>query len=695
MKRPKKADRQKTGLNRRFAWLFAFLLIFLLLSGASFVFTAIQNRHYQHFIHANALQQLISQKLTATSIEASQGNTEAFSRLTTQRDYFAGLMLEYNANGKKTGPQLPASLHSDYQRLEGIWSTFKGRVDNIVKAKKAVGHIDQDVNAVNQYMPKLLALSDQVASTLVKEGASRREIYVAERQTMLAQRIKNNLNRVLHGGQGASTAADQFGRDATLYGKVLQGLLTGDAAMNIKAVRSSQTRATLRQIAMLFSTVNDHVGAILNLAPELFAVKKSAGQLQNESARLLGTLSALESGLTTHYRQLARINLAGYIFGALALITLILLGALLYRDSQKRLALTTEQNRRNQRAILRLLDEMTSLAEGDLTVHATVTEDITGAIADSVNYAIDALRTLVTTINQTSVQVATAAESTQSTALRLSESSGHQAREIASASAAVTDMADSIEQVSRNAMSSADVAKQSVQIAAKGASIVRDSIDGMDTIREQIQDTAKRIKRLGESSQEIGDIVGLINDIADQTNILALNAAIQASAAGESGRGFAVVADEVQRLAERSANATRQIETLVKTIQADTSEAVLSMEQSTSNVVSGGKMAGDAGEALTEIEQVSNSLAQQIMDIANAARQQAAVAANVTNTMNVIQEITTETSSSTHETAESIGQLTQLSAELRRTVAGFKLPDSEDTDTVVLDESDSSDIEAA
>lgn len=695
MKRPKKADRQKMGLNRRFALLFAFLLVFLLLSGASFVFTAIQNRHYQHFTRANAMQQLISQKLTATAIEASQGNTGAFNRLTTQRDYFDGLMRAYNASGQKSGPRLPASLGSDYQRLDGIWSAFKGRVDNIIKAKKAVDHIDQDVSAVNNYMPKLLALSDKVASTLVKQGAPRQEIYVAERQTMLAQSIKNNLTQALRGGQGASTAADQFGRDATLYGKVLQGLLTGDQAMNIKAVKSPQTRATLHQIAMLFGTVNDHVAAILNLAPELFAIKKSANQLQSESSQLLGTLSALESGLTTHYRQLTRINLAGYIFGGLALITLILLGALLYRDSQKRLALTTEQNRRNQRAILRLLDEMTSLAEGDLTVHATVTEDITGAIADSVNYAIDALRALVTTINQTSVQVATAAESTQSTALRLSESSGHQAREIASASAAVTDMADSIEQVSRNAMSSADVAKQSVQIAAKGASIVRNSIDGMDTIREQIQDTAKRIKRLGESSQEIGDIVGLINDIADQTNILALNAAIQASAAGESGRGFAVVADEVQRLAERSANATRQIETLVKTIQADTSEAVLSMEQSTSNVVSGGKMAGDAGEALTEIERVSNQLAQQIMDIASAARQQAAVAANVTNTMNVIQEITTETSSSTHETAESIGQLTQLSAELRRTVAGFKLPDSEDTDTVVLDEDDSSDIEAA
>lgn len=695
MKSPTKTDRQKIGLSRRFALLFILLFVFLLLAGTSFVYTAVQERYYQSFTRTNAAQQLLSQQMAATSLEASGGNATAFKRLAAERERFDALMQSYNMDGKGDGPALPDALKSQYSRLADIWTGYRGRLGQIVQGQKSVADITRYVADVDQFVPKLLAYSDQVTSALVKHGASASEVYLAERQTLLALRIQVSLTRVLQGGEGASTAADQFGRDATLFGNVLQGLLTGNTEMQIKPVKDAQTREVLRQVAMIFSSVSDHVATILELAPHLFAIKHAATQVQTDAPQLLGATKVLEAALAAHYSDLGMINLAGYASGGLALLILILSGVLLYRDSQHRLALTTEQNRRNQRAILRLLDEMTNLAEGDLTVHATVTEDITGAIADSVNYAIDALRSLVTTINQTSVQVATAAERTQTTALRLADASGHQAREIASASAAVTDMADSIDRVSKNAMSSADVAKKSVEIAAKGAATVRRSIDGMDTIREQIQDTAKRIKRLGESSQEIGDIVGLINDIADQTNILALNAAIQASAAGEAGRGFAVVADEVQRLAERSANATRQIEALVKAIQADTGEAVLSMEQSTSNVVAGGQLATDAGDALAEIESVSNQLAKQIMTIASAARQQAAVAANVTNTMNVIQEITMQTSDGTQETAQSIGQLTELAAELRRTVAGFKLPDSEDTDTVVLDDGGVSDIEAA
>lgn len=207
---------------------------------------------------------------------------------------------------------------------------------------------------------------------------------------------------------------------------------------------------------------------------------------------------------------------------------------------------------------------------------------------------------------------------------------------------------------------------------------MHNTITGMDNIREQIQDTSKRIKRLGESSQEIGDIVSLINDIADQTNILALNAAIQASMAGDAGRGFAVVADEVQRLAERSSAATKQIEALVKTIQTDTNEAVISMEQTTAEVVRGARLAQDAGVALEEIEKVSKTLAALIQNISNAARQQASSAGHISNTMNVIQEITSQTSSGTTATAKSIGNLAKMANEMRHSVSGFTLPDAQD-----------------
>ena len=280
------------------------------------------------------------------------------------------------------------------------------------------------------------------------------------------------------------------------------------------------------------------------------------------------------------------------------------------------------------------------------------------------------------------------AQQTQATAMHLADASEHQAQEIAGASAAVNEMAVSIDQVSSNAAESSAVAERSVAIAKKGAEVVQNTIRGMDNIREQIQETSKRIKRLGESSQEIGDIVSLINDIADQTNILSLNAAIQASMAGDAGRGFAVVADEVQRLAERSSAATKQIEALVKTIQSDTNEAVISMEHTTAEVVRGARLAQDAGIALEEIENVSMSLAELIQNISNAARQQSSSAAHISNTMNVIQEITSQTSSGTNATAKSIGNLAEMASELRSSVAGFTLPEEDVADYEEEEDSD-------
>jgi twitching motility protein PilJ len=331
---------------------------------------------------------------------------------------------------------------------------------------------------------------------------------------------------------------------------------------------------------------------------------------------------------------------------------------------------------RNQQAILRLLDELSSLADGDLTVQATVTEDITGAIADSINYAVDALRGLVTTINASAIQLDSATRQTQALSQHLAKASGAQSKQIASATESAASMAASVEEVSGNAERASDVARHSVEVAHKGGDAVRRTIDGMNTIRETIQETSKRIKRLGESSQEIGNIVELINDIAEQTNILALNASIQSSMAGEAGRGFAVVADEVQRLAERAANATKQIEVLVRTIQTDTNEAVVSMERSTTDVVGGALLAENAGAALEEIEQVSNQIASLVQNISGSARQQTGAAQNIARNMGILKEISAQTAESTSATSAAIAKLAELSAGLRRSAAGFRLPGS-------------------
>ncbi len=388
---------------------------------------------------------------------------------------------------------------------------------------------------------------------------------------------------------------------------------------------------------------------------------------------LAGSLSGLAYVILTD--ETAVVNNTGLLFAVGGIVIVALIGLVMIRDTRKQLDEQASQNERNQAAILQLLDEIADLAEGDLSIHASVTENFTGAIADSINFAIDQMRGLVSNINSLSVQVASAASSTESTANNLSKAAENQAKEIGAATQAINEMAVSIDHVSSNAAESAAVAERAVEIANNGAHVVQATIQGMDTIRGQIQETSKRIKRLGESSQEIGDIVSLINDIADQTNILSLNAAIQASMAGDAGRGFAVVADEVQRLAERSSAATKQIAALVKTIQTDTNEAVISMEQTTSEVVGGAKRAQDAGVALEEIESVSTSLAELIQNISNAARQQAVSAGHVSNTMTVIQEITAQTVNTTEKTAKSIGQLATMANEMKSSVEGFKLPD--------------------
>lgn len=334
------------------------------------------------------------------------------------------------------------------------------------------------------------------------------------------------------------------------------------------------------------------------------------------------------------------------------------------------------QNERNQKAILRLLDEMGSLADGDLTVEATVSEDITGTIADSFNFAIEELRKLVTTVSETAIMVDSAAKQTKNSAAHLAKAAESQGREINAATESIASMAASIEEVSGDAERSSDVARHSVEVAHKGGEAVRRTIDGMNAIRETIQETSKRIKRLGESSQEIGNIVELISDIAEQTNILALNASIQASMAGEAGRGFAVVADEVQRLAERSTNATKQIDVLVRTIQADTNEAVISMERSTTDVVGGALLAENAGAALDEIEQVSNQIASLVQNISSSAQQQARSAADVTKRTTRLREISLQTGKAITATAAAIAKLSDLASQLRKTVAGFTLPTS-------------------
>jgi twitching motility protein PilJ len=367
------------------------------------------------------------------------------------------------------------------------------------------------------------------------------------------------------------------------------------------------------------------------------------------------------------------ITMAPLLLGLCLLISLLLLFKTYADDTRQRAVEAARINSRNQNAILRLMNELGDLADGDLTVRATVTEDVTGAIADSLNYTTEEFRKLVTRITAAAEQMGRATKDAEDISKGLLEATQKQAKEIQGAGEAVELMTRSIKEVDSSAARSAEVARRTLLVTEQGAQAVRNTISGMDGIREQIQDTSKRIKRLGESSQEIGEIVDLISDITEQTNVLALNAAIQAASAGDAGRGFSVVAEEVQRLAERSAEATKQIGALVKTIQGDTHDAVAAMEKSTLGVVEGAKLSDVAGQSLREIEEVSNELATLINSISVSTQVQTDMANEVASVMQDILQITVQTTEGTRLTANSIAQLTGLTADLRGSVAGFKL----------------------
>lgn len=675
----------KVGLGSGMIVLVALLVIFATAMIVTFTYVGLQSGFDRQYRELAGDMVVAARQIDRDAASAAQGLDGAFQQLSASRQRFVDGLEDLRSGDDAKGlPPVPEALSQPVERLSTRWSEYAGEIDLILESQQTVALKFEAISELREQLPRLFELSNSVAEQLSQaRGASTGQVFVAGQQVALVERMRRQLQR-LEGTQGNTVAAvDALATDLARFDRDLQGQLDGAPDRGIARVNTDEIRDQLEASSVLLDQVRPQVERLLDVAPNLAAFRDAVANVTERNPELVQGLQAFEAAIEERSTRLGLITALGYLLGGVALLILALLGFLLVKDYRRRLALTTEQNRRNQRAILQLLDEMSNLADGDLTVHATVTEDITGAIADSVNYAIDALRDLVTTINSTAVEVAAAAEATQATAMRLAEASNQQASQIASASGAITQMAHSIEQVSDNAANSSRVAQNAVDIASKGADTVQRTIRGMDTIREQIQETSKRIKRLGESSQEIGDIVGLIDEISDQTNILALNAAIQASMAGEAGRGFAVVADEVQRLAERSSDATKQIEALVKTIQADTNEAVISMEQTTSNVVSGAELSQDAGKALEEIQNVSNRLAQLIESISQASNQQAAVAANISGTMQKIQEITQQTLGSTNETATQIGNLTTLSSDLRKSVAGFKLPEGISASSVI------------
>ena len=621
--------------------------------------------------------QVLSQQLANQGRDAVAGNAQAFTAFKATRTAIDENMSTLQGRyGNEPGVSAPIS------KLAATWQPLGKSATQLIASESAVLTLAGNANNFSGAIPGLQAQLNEVVRAMSAAGAPSAQIYSALQQVVVAGSMARRITEIRAGGSSASAAGDALARDITVFSQVMDALRNGNDELGIVAVRGAAALAALEQSQQQWSAMKTDADAILASSRQLFAAQAASASMAVGSADMLADSKSLFNAFSS-FGSASDTRLfpnfwIGVVSGILSLIAIIGFVSTSVRgrsrEQELRYQTQVEFNSRNQQAIMRLLDEISSLGEGDLTVKASVTEDMTGAIADAINYAVDELRHLVTTINDTSAKVAVSTQETQATAMQLAEAAGHQANQITNASDRIGEIAASIEQVSRNSSESADVAQRSVVIAAEGAGVVRETIQGMDQIRDQIQETSKRIKRLGESSQEIGSIVELINDISEQTNILALNAAVQAASAGEAGRGFAVVADEVQRLAERTSGATRRIEGLVQAIQADTNEAVTSMEQTTAEVVSGARLAEDAGTALTEIERVSNALNNLIKNISVAAQQQSSAASDITQTMGVIRQITGQTSQGAGQTAESIGHLAQLAADLRRSVADFKLP---------------------